>query len=814
MKRYWLALIFGISCSVGFAQSEGNCGEYSNKKAIKKFEKLRDKEYPLNPIPTIGEMKELQEKYNDFPELIAFIAEHYHHSSYNKRMNPNVKERVRANAKQWFRTLEEVCPSYQGHLAYYWLGRMNHEDGNDSIAAGYFQKYLDNEAEPPKEYKKIAQNLVDEYNIVDRLLSNPVPFNPNKVKGVSTEHDEYLPMLTPDNEWVYFTRKRNTAPDVTLPPNTPGNDDKEYFSQSKALTVDSFTRGMALGKPFNQHLQPILDVSSNNKLKGLGGACLTPDNKTMYLTANLYIVPLKGSGYDNTGLMTSEYKNGRWTPLRNLGSINDENGERTWEGQPTISSDGQLMVFASARESSVSREWNGNEYFTMDLFYCKKDKSGRWTAPVNMGELINTKGNEKTPFLHTDSRTLYFASNGHPGMGGYDIFYTRMDENGNWTKPTNIGYPINTEKDQHGLIVSLNGKTAFFTSGEQGNPRTGGLDLVSFPLYESARPEKVAMMKGTLKDENGNPVKNGKISITDKKTGEVHNGLVDEETGDYVVVVPIEDPDRPKVKPTQIKLVVNGEEVEADYGSKVEVINGKEVILPPGGKIVKVNKKKEIIKKDEIVAVVNGKEKIINKSDKVRKIDGVDVVVPSDHEVVDLDGEAMVVPKKDLKKNETEAQRLVIKATGDNKAFATAVVEINPDTVDGATKMYAKKPIEIQTLEKNKPIRLNEVNFATSSSILNGKSMDILDELVTFLKMKPTMSISVHGHTDNRGGAASNLKLSKDRAKSVMQFLIDNGIEKERLSFEGFGQTKPKASNNTEKGRAINRRVEFVILNY
>lgn len=814
MSRNWIVVVLIVCSLCSYAQSNSNCGEYSNKKAIKKFEKLRDKEYPLSPIETIKKMKELQDKYSDFPELIAFIAEHYHHSAYKKRMNPNVKARVRANAKKWFEKLESVCPSYQGHLAYYWLGRMNHEDDNDSIGAFYFKKYLENEAEPPKEYKKIAQNLVDEYFAKERLLANPVPFNPKRVKGVSTEHDEYLPMLSPDNEWVYFTRKRNTAPDVTLPPNSPGNDDKEYFSQSKAITVDSFTRGMALGKPFNQHLQPILDVSSNNKLKGLGGACLTPDNKTMYLTANLYIIPLKGGGFDNTSLMMTEYKQGKWSPLRSLGGVNDENGERTWEGQPTVSSDGKLLVFASARESSVSREWNGNEYFTMDLFYCIKNEDGSWGEPKNMGELINTKGNEKTPFLHTDSRTLYFASNGHPGMGGYDIYFTRMDVNGNWTKPTNIGFPINTEKDEHGLIVSLDGKTAFFTSGEQGNPRSGGLDLVSFPLYEKARPEKVAMMKGTLKDENGAPIKNGKISVTNKKTGEVHEGLVDEETGDYVVVVPVEDSNKPKVQPTKVKMVVNGEEVEVDYGSKVEVLNGKEVIIPPGGKIVKVNKKKEVLKKDEVVALVNGKEEIIKKSDKVRKIDGVDVVVPSDHEIVDLDGEAMIVPKKNASDDKKEKQRLVVNATGDNAAFSTAVVEVDPDSIDGAKKIYAEKPIEIQTLAKNKPIRLNEVNFATNSAVLNGKSMDILDELVTFLKLKSTMKIAIHGHTDNRGAAQENLVLSRERAKSVTEFLIQNGISSDRLSYKGFGQTKPKASNSTEKGRAINRRVEFVILSY
>lgn len=807
---YFLLLVmFGLTV-VG--QSDRNCTDFANKKAEKKFVKLRDLQYPLDKNGTIREMKELADKYPDYPDLIGFIAYHYRVGSY-KAMNPSVRVKVRENAVKWFEKLVQVCPAYQGHLAYYWLGRMNHEDNQDSIAANYFKKYLDNEAEPPREYKEIAQTLADEWFVKKELLANPVEYNPTDVKGVSTVNDEYLPMLSPDNEWIYFTRKRNTPPDLTLPPGTPGNDDKEYFTRSKALTVDSFTRGMALREPFNLHMQPLLDVSANNKLKGLGGACMTPDNKTMYLTGNLLIVPLKGRGYSNTDLLKTEYKNGKWGPLKSVGILNNENNEPTWEGQPTISSDGNLMVFASARLSSTARFSGDDETFTLDLFYCTKDASGRWTAPKNMGPLVNTKGQEKTPFLHTDSKTLYFSSDGHPGVGGYDIYYTRMDKNGNWIKPKNIGYPINTEKDEHGLIVSLDGKTAYFTSGNQGQVSTGGLNLVGFPLHKDARPEKVVMMKGTLKDDDGNVVKNGKISVTDKTTGEVHNGLVDKETGEYVVVMPVKDPYRMEVEPEQITMMLNGEEVTADYGSTIATIKGKEVIVPPGGKIVKVNKQEEVLAKDERVAEVNGTEQIIKKSDKVRNIDGVDMVVPANHEVIDLGGEAVVMPKEKIK-NQKQLQRYVVNASGDQSAFSTAVIEVSPDSIDGAKKLYPGEKIKVPKLQKGKPIRLNDLNFATNSAILNGKSMDILDELVTFLKLKPSMTIEIHGHTDNRGGAATNLTLSKDRAKSVMEFLIQQGIASNRLNYKGFGQTKPKTSNNTEAGRATNRRVEFVIQSF
>lgn len=803
--RKFTVLFLGLFLSlVCFSQdNEGNCGIDVPKKAIRKFTKLMDKEYPQNPIGTIKEMKLLVKKYPEYPDLIGFIALHYRKGTYKSG-----KKNVRNNAIRWYKKLSRICPEYQGHLAYFWVGRLNHEIGKDSVAAIYFKKYVDNENEPPKEFEKIAQTLVDEYFVKDYLISHPVPFDPKIVKGVSSKHDEYLPMLSPDNEWLFFTRKRNTPPNIKLPPNTPGNDNKEYFSRSKAILVDSFSYGMVLRGPFNRHLE-MLD---NRKVVGIGGACLTPDNRTMYLTVTSLVVPQKGAGYKNTDLYYTKQKGGSWTPLKAVGSrINDENTQPTWEGQPTISSDGKMMIFSSARLSSTAFDYNGEEASSMDLFVCLKNDKGHWGSPKGLGPLINTPGHERTPFLHSDSKTLYFSSDGHPGMGGSDIYYTRMDENDNWIKPKNIGMPINTEKNEHGLIVSLDGKTAFLSSGEKGVANKGGLQLISFPLYKKARPEKVVMMKGTLKDENGQPVKNGKIQLKDKQTGKIIDGLVDEETGDYVVVMPVVDPKKPKVKPEKITLTVNGEDERVDYGSSIDTIRGKEVVVPPGGKISIVNNKEEVLKKDEIITKINGTEKIIKKSDKVRNINGVDIIVPSDHDVVDKNGKPAVVPKNKIKIGK-EKQRFVITATGDGKAFSTSVVEVDPEEVKGAKKIKAVKPIEIQTVKKGIPIRLNDVSFSVNSSVLNGLCMDILDELVMYLRAKPSMKIAIHGHTDDRGEAQENILLSKERSRQVMDFLINEGINKNRLSCDGFGSTKPKATNTTEEGRAINRRVEFVII--
>lgn len=783
MKSIVTVILLLIS---GLALPQGNCDENIPKKGKKKFDKAISS-YHIRNTEAIDEVKEISEKYPEYVEPYYFLATHYEKTAF-KSGRENIQAMLIEKAIGYYKRVEEICPSFAGHLSLYKLGVLYHKElAEDSIAAHYFQNYLNNEKEPPKEYQQIASDLAERYFIVKRLMENPVAFEPFAIKGVNSEKDEYLPSLTPDNNYMYFTRRMKWSAKKVGAVNV--QEEREIFTLSKKMAVDSFTQGRVLRGPFNNFEEPI----DENMLIGLGGICLTPDNKRMYVTATLRELKKvngKVEGGRNTQLYYSQLEQGSWTKLKPVTEVNDENNLPTWEGQPTISSDGRLIIFATARPTSTPFVIGGQEYNSMDLYMIKVDETGKWSGPINLGPVINTRGNEKTPFLHTDSRTLYFSSDGHPGMGGYDIFYTKMDENGIWSKPVNIGYPINTEKDEHGLIVSLDGKYAYMSGGKEGEG--AGLDLIQFPLYPGARPEKVIFMKGKLEDENGDAVKNGKIQIRDEATGEVHEALVDEETGEYVAVMTVKDPKRKELPKEKIELEVDGEIVEADYGSKVEEVNGEETIIPPGGDVIELD----------------GKDVVLKKGDKIKMIGGKKVLVPKDHVVVDEGGEQIVVPKKDA---DDKKQRFVISATGDDMALNTKVVEADPEEIDGAEKVQAE-PTKIKTAKKGQTVRLNDVNFATNSSVLNSKSMLVIDELKRYLAAKPNMKIAIHGHTDNVGDPKENLQLSKDRAKEVMDYLIFEGIDPSRLTFQGFGETQPKASNSSESGRATNRRVEFVIL--
>jgi outer membrane protein OmpA-like peptidoglycan-associated protein len=163
-------------------------------------------------------------------------------------------------------------------------------------------------------------------------------------------------------------------------------------------------------------------------------------------------------------------------------------------------------------------------------------ENGKWTEPVNLGPKVNTSGNEMSPFIHYDDQTLYFASDGHIGMGGTDIFVTRKNGD-SWSEPVNLGYPINTGGDESSLIVDATASTAYFSSDRAGGE--GKLDIYSFELPKQLRPTLTVCYKGTVSDaKNGKPV-GSDIRIVDLKSGEtVANTSSDEASGQYIISLP------------------------------------------------------------------------------------------------------------------------------------------------------------------------------------------------------------------------------------------------------------------------------------
>jgi outer membrane protein OmpA-like peptidoglycan-associated protein len=171
----------------------------------------------------------------------------------------------------------------------------------------------------------------------------------------------------------------------------------------------------------------------------------------------------------------------------------------------------------------------------------RNPQTNQWGPPKNLGAVLNTDKNELTPFLHSDSQTLYFSSKGHDNIGGYDVFYTRRKTDGSWEKPVNIGNPINTEADEVSFFVSLDGKTGYFSSNnlaskEGKNIGPGGLDVYSFDLYEEARPAEVVVVRGVLKDNDGQRI-GGSIEVFNESTQQKTTIEADQRDGEFVAIL-------------------------------------------------------------------------------------------------------------------------------------------------------------------------------------------------------------------------------------------------------------------------------------
>ena len=278
----------------------------------------------------------------------------------------------------------------------------------------------------------------------DYAISHPVPFDPQQLgEVVNTRDDEYVNALTFDGNQLLFTRKTDRG---------------DGYFEEKIYVSHKEEDNWAVPQPLSFTYFPE-DIDP-------GAAFLSADGSKLYLTGC-------GWGRDSgCDLYVSHWDLGTWSMPRRLeGNINTG----SWESQPCVSADGKELYFVSRR--------NGNA----DIYCSQRNADRSWGEPRNLGAPINTKGSEMAPFLHPDGKTLYFSSDKHIGMGGFDLFMSRRDEDGNWQEPVNLGFPINTPGDEINFFVAADGRTAFISSQREGGQ--GGYDIYTFELPEEVRSD-------------------------------------------------------------------------------------------------------------------------------------------------------------------------------------------------------------------------------------------------------------------------------------------------------------------------------------
>jgi outer membrane protein OmpA-like peptidoglycan-associated protein len=414
------------------------------------------------------------------------------------------------------------CPNIHSE-PYYYIGFAYYEMQKDDSAMKYLKKFMDFKDDDSKkfsyDYSGEMANAKGMYRSSKKEigLKRNVPFNPKVVRGVSTERDEYLAYISPDDKACYFVRR---VPINNMNQVFASDNEKEMFMIARRDKTGLFDSGQPMDAPFN--------TNDDNQ----GGCSISIDNKRLYFA----MMRQEGGLQPNCDIYVSEYANDSWGDIKKVSPV--VNDPKYWDSQPTIASDGVTLYFASDRPGG---------YGGIDLWYSKKDpKTGVWSAPQNLGPTINTAGDEKTPFIHSDSETLYFSSGpnkknggGHYGFGGYDIFYARKNEKGEWEEPVNIGSPINGPTDDTGFFVSSDALTGYFFSFDEGNVKGKGVgryDLFSFDLYKEARPQEISLVRGTIKKDSA-VVSGAVVEVMDLKSKKINYATVDSSNGEYMIAV-------------------------------------------------------------------------------------------------------------------------------------------------------------------------------------------------------------------------------------------------------------------------------------
>lgn len=339
-------------------------------------------------------------------------------------------------------------------------------------------------------YRKTSYQFALDYE-----KQHPGHFQINTINlgdSINTAESEYFPSLTIDGNTLVYTRRVKRI-------------NEDFFISEKTKT----------GWSKSQPLPGELNTEENE-----GAQNISQDGTMLVFTGcNME------DGAGSCDLYVSYLNKNGWGQRINIGeNINTE----YWESQPSLSPDKRSLYF-TARDPSG---FGGS-----DLFVSYLQPNGQWGKPYNLGAGINTSGDESCPFMHADNQTLYFTSNSHPGYGGTDLFFVRKLPDGSWSKPQNLGYPINTIDDEGSLVIASDGKTAYYAS--DGNDSRGGLDLYTFQLPEQDRPFKTLWVKGNVFDAKTKAGLPSAVELIDLGSAQSISKVQTDENGNYLITLPV-----------------------------------------------------------------------------------------------------------------------------------------------------------------------------------------------------------------------------------------------------------------------------------
>lgn len=548
-----------------------------------------------------------------------------------------------------------------------------------------FQKSLNHGDSGETALIAIADKHIEECMTGKELVKKPVRvFIDNVGAEINTQYSDYAPVISADESVMLFTSRRPTTTGGKMDPEI-----NEYFEDIYMSTKDGdkWTTAVNMGSPINTD-----DHDANSGLSADGQKFL------------IYI------GKNNGDLYEAELKGTVWSkPERMNKNINTE----YHESSACYSADGKSVYFVTNKPE----EGLGDR----DIYVSTKDEKGKWGKAVNLGPVINTKGSEEGVYIHPDGKTLYFSSNGHKTMGAHDIFKSVL-ENGQWSTPENIGYPVNTTDDDVFFVISASGKHGYYASSN--DKGLGEKDIYQITFLGPEKP-MILNNEDNLLASLTAPVKETVIAPT--------------------IVIK-------QAQLTILKGVITDALTQKPLEATIEIIDNQ---------------------KNEVIASFTS--------------------------------------------NSSSGSYLVSLPAGKNYGIAVKKTDYlfhseNFDIPMTAAFQEIVKDVALKNVAVGSKIILKNIFFDYGKATLRPESTNELQRLIKLLNDLPSLKIEISGYTDSRGSAEFNQKLSENRSKSVVDYLVQNGIAADRLTFVGFGKEQPIATNDTDEGRQMNRRTEFKIL--
>jgi outer membrane protein OmpA-like peptidoglycan-associated protein len=680
----------------------------------------------------------------------------------------------KTNALNYLDKAYKLNPKAEDDILYL-LASCYHAIYKFDLALDFYSKYK-KKLVADKEHKesnvdliKSVDRKISECNIGKEIIKDTIKLDFNHSHDyINSTSFDYAPVISNDEKTLYFTSRREGS--------TGGKKDvdNEYFEDIYVThKIDGkWSNPENIGVPINTEFHE-------------GCIGVSNDGKELYIyreinSGDIYVSKIKADG--------------KWSKPEPLNAnINSD----FYEPSVALADSGKTLYFSSEKPGGQGG---------LDLYMSKKDEKGEWGEAVNLGPDVNSEFNEDGPFYDKSSKYLYFSSAGHKGMGGYDVFRAKQDSiTHKWSKPYNLGYPINSPDDDIYYTLSSDGKRAYYSSVKPDGSGDKDIFEMDFPVDELKKKDTISVKKKTnkisdLKQKQEEEWKRKqedeakKVAEKKKAIEDLHHREEEKKRQDALV----------KAKPLEAVHELNKKEQD-DLKKNTEEQHKHELEKKHKQDLAKKDFiKKDQFKKDSIVVI---KGKIVDK--KTGK------ALQATVEVYDGKGNTILKTKASadgsysfkLPAHLLPEYSLSVEIDG----YMYNANEIKFSKTD--TKNVLQTDVVLSKLDEGFKTVLKNVYYDVNMASLKESSYVELDKFARMLRGNPNLKAQINGHTDNAGPEKFNIELSQRRVDVVIDYLVGKGVAKNRLSGKGFGSAKPIASNDDEyEGRELNRRTEFEVI--